>query len=213
MVLEVFIELFNFSGFCVWGIDLDYYDVEWFVLETNWDHSVIFEIAPKYCILDSCVDSEGYSISCKGFWATCVAIMVIWIKFAHSERNVNVLSCHLLFDHFQLTVIHRPNVPGSCAVLFFTTWDFTFTIRRIHNLALFLLWPSLIILSGVMLSSPVAYWTPTDLEAHLLVWYLFSFSCCSWGSQGKNTEVVCLSLLQWTMFCLTQVYDACDHFG
>ena len=28
-----------------------------------------------------------------------------------------------------------------------------------------------------------------------------SFSSCSWGSQGKNTEVVCLSLLQWTTFC------------
>ena len=24
---------------------------------------------------------------------------------------------------------------------------------------------------------------------------------CSWGSQGKNTEVVCHSFLQWTMFC------------
>ena len=27
------------------------------------------------------------------------------------------------------------------------------------------------------------------------------FSCCSWGPQGKNTEVVCHSLLQWTVFC------------
>ena len=26
--------------------------------------------------------------------------------------------------------------------------------------------------------------------------YLFAFSYCSWGSQGKNTEVVCHSLLQ-----------------
>ena len=26
-------------------------------------------------------------------------------------------------------------------------------------------------------------------------------SCCSWGSQGKNTEVVCHFLLQWTTFC------------
>ena len=26
-------------------------------------------------------------------------------------------------------------------------------------------------------------------------------SCCSWGSQGKNTGVVCHSLFQWTMFC------------
>ena len=30
------------------GIDLDYCDIEWFALEINRDHSVIFEIAPKY---------------------------------------------------------------------------------------------------------------------------------------------------------------------
>ena len=36
------------------GLDLDYCDIEWFALETNRDHCVIFEIAPKYCILDSC---------------------------------------------------------------------------------------------------------------------------------------------------------------
>ena len=33
--------------------------------------------------------------------------------------------------------------------------------------------------------------------------YLFAFSYCSWGSQGKNTEAVCHSLLQWTTFCQT----------
>ena len=31
----------------------------------------------------------------------------------------------------------------------------------------------------------------------------YTFSYCSWGSQGKNTEVVCHSLLQWTTFCQT----------
>ena len=31
--------------------------------------------------------------------------------------------------------------------------------------------------------------------------YHFAFSYCSWGSQGKNTEVVCHSLLQWTTLC------------
>ena len=36
------------------GIDLDYCDIEWFALETNRDHSVIFETASKYCISDSC---------------------------------------------------------------------------------------------------------------------------------------------------------------
>ena len=33
--------------------------------------------------------------------------------------------------------------------------------------------------------------------------YIASLSYCSWGSQGKNTEVVCHSLLQWTTFCQT----------
>ena len=40
------------------------------------DHSVIFEIAPKYSISDSFVDYEGYSISSKGFLPTVVDIMV-----------------------------------------------------------------------------------------------------------------------------------------
>ena len=41
------------------------------------DHSVIFEIASKYCISDSFVDYAGYSISSKGFLPTVVDIMVI----------------------------------------------------------------------------------------------------------------------------------------
>ena len=32
------------------GHRLDYYDIEWFSLETNRDHSVVFETASKYCI-------------------------------------------------------------------------------------------------------------------------------------------------------------------
>ena len=66
------------------GIDLDYCDIEWFALETNRDHSVVFEIASKYCISDSSVDYDGYSISSKGFLPTVVDIMAIWIKFTHS---------------------------------------------------------------------------------------------------------------------------------
>ena len=48
-------------------IDFDYFDIELFALEMNKYHSVNFEIAPKYCILDSFVDYEGYSISFKVF--------------------------------------------------------------------------------------------------------------------------------------------------
>ena len=72
-------ELFNFSFFSVtgWGIDLDYCDTEWFALEMNRDHSVVFEIAFKYCISDSFVDHDGYSISSKRFLAAVVDIRVI----------------------------------------------------------------------------------------------------------------------------------------
>ena len=56
------LQLFSITG---WGIDLDYHDIEWFALETNRDHSVIFEIASKYCISDSFVDHDGYFISSK----------------------------------------------------------------------------------------------------------------------------------------------------
>ena len=60
-----------------------------------------------------------------------------------------------------------------------------------------------------------SFWSyfSTDLQqhiGHLLSWgvplsvsYHFAFSYCSWGSQGKNTEVACHSLLQWTTFCQT----------
>ena len=65
--LHIFIEPFNFSFFSVTGrgIDLDYHDFEWFDLETNKDHSIIFETSSKYCILDFFVDYEGYSIFSK----------------------------------------------------------------------------------------------------------------------------------------------------
>ena len=56
---------------------LDYHDIDWFALETNRDHSVIFEIASKYCILNYLVDHVGYSISSKGSLPTVVDIMVI----------------------------------------------------------------------------------------------------------------------------------------
>ena len=52
------------------GIGLDYRDIEWFTLEMSRDQSFVFEIAPKYCISDSFVDYDGYSIPSKGFLPT-----------------------------------------------------------------------------------------------------------------------------------------------
>ena len=59
------------------GIDLDYCDAEWLALEMNTDHSGIFDVAPKYCILDSLADYKGYSISSMGFLPKIVDKMVI----------------------------------------------------------------------------------------------------------------------------------------
>ena len=79
LVLEGLVGPFNFSFFSVTGrgIDLDYHDIECFALEMNRGHSVIFEIASKYCISDSFVDHDGYSISSKGFLAAVVDIMIM----------------------------------------------------------------------------------------------------------------------------------------
>ena len=46
-----------------------------------------------------------------------------------------------------------------------------------------------------------ACWAPTDLGSSSFSVLSFAFLYCSWGSQGKNTEVVCHSLLLWTTFC------------
>ena len=48
------------------GHRLGLLDIECFALEVNRDHSVIFETASKYCISDSFVDYNSYSISSKG---------------------------------------------------------------------------------------------------------------------------------------------------
>ena len=83
---------------------------------------------------------------------------------------------------------------------------FTFTTRHIHNWASFPLWPRHIILSGTISNCPLL--SPSSLldtfqPAGLIFqcYKLCAFSYCPWGSCGKNTEVVCHSLLQWTMFC------------
>ena len=48
---------------------------------------------------------------------------------------------------------------------------------------------------------PEAYWAPTNLGSSFFTVFLFPLSYCSWGSQGKNTKVVCHSHLQLSTFC------------
>ena len=70
------IQLQLLQHYCL-GHRLGLRDIEKFALEMKRNHSVIFEIASKYCILDSFVDYDGYSVSSKGFLPTVVDLMVI----------------------------------------------------------------------------------------------------------------------------------------
>ena len=83
--------------------------------------------------------------------------MFIWVKFTHSSPfefadswNVDVYLCHLLFDRFQFSLIHGPNILGSYAILLFTASDLASITSHIHNWVLFLLWLHPFILSGVI---------------------------------------------------------------
>ena len=109
----------------------------------------------------------------------------------------HVHSCHLLFDHFQFTLIHGPNIPGSCAILLLTALDLAPITSPIHNWVLFLLWLRLFILSGVsspLISSSIlgtyqpgafifqcSIFLPFHtvhgvLEARILKWFAIAFS-------------------------------------
>ena len=95
-------------------------------------------------------------------------------------------------------LIHGPNLPGSYVILLFTASDLASITSHIHTWVLFLLWFHLFILSGVI--SPL-------ISSSILGTYQpgeFIFQCPIFlpfhTVQGKNTEVVCHSLLQWTTF-------------
>ena len=64
--------------------------------------------------------------------------------------QLDVRSCHLLFDHFQCTLSHGPDIPGSSATLLFTASNLASRTIPIHNWVLFLLWLHPFILSGVI---------------------------------------------------------------
>ena len=103
-----------------------------------------------------------------------------------------------MLDHVQFTLIHGPNILGSYVILFFTTLDFTFTTRHIHNWASFPLFElAYSFLSELFLhSSPVAYWAPTDLGSS-------SFSVISFCPNALNKSWVVV-VLKWHFRCILQ---------
>ena len=97
--------------------------------------------------------------------------------------------------HVLFTLIHRSNITGSYAILFFTASDFLLSPPDISTAEhCFCIGPAtsffLELLVIALYSSPIAYWIHSDLRAHLPVSHLFAFSYCPWGSPGKNTGMI-----------------------
>ena len=120
-------------------------------------------------------------------WITlCCAMWVLWVLFP-------------------VALIHGPDIPGSYAILLFTALDLASVISHTHKWVLFLLLlhPFIIseFISPLISSSILGTYQPGEFIFQYPI--IFAFSYCSEGSQGKNTEMVCHSLLQWTTFCQT----------
>ena len=151
------------------------------------------------------VDYESYSISSLGVLPT----VLIWIKFTHSHPfqfadswDVNV-HYHLSLDHIQFSLIHGPNIPVSCIILFFVALDFTLITRHIHNWASYLFCPSCFIHSGASGSSPLLF--PSSMLDTFrpggLVWCHIFFAFYRVHVVLTGSRVVCHFLLQWITFC------------
>ena len=99
-------------------------------------------------------------------------------------------------------LIHGHNIPGSYALLFFTASDFTSITSHIYTWVLFLPWLLLFFFLELFLYyPPVAYWAPTSLGCSSFSVISLCLSILFRGSQGKNVEVICPSLLQQITFC------------
>ena len=154
---------------------------------------------------------DGYSISSEGFLPAVVDIMVIWYN---SSIPVHFSSLIPRMSTFTLAI--------SCLTTFNLPWFMDLAFQVPMQYCSLQHW--ILLLSPVTSTTRYCFcfgsipsffvelflhWSPVDI-GHLMTWgvplsvsYHFAFSYCSWGSQGKNTEVVCHALLQWTTFCQT----------
>ena len=120
------------------------------------------------------------------------------------------ISC---FDHFQIALIHGPNIPGSYAILLFTASDLASISSSVYNWVLFLLWLHPFILSGVISplisSSILGTYRPGEflfqcpvflpfhtvhgvLKARILKWFAIPFSSGPHSVRPLHHDPICL---------------------
>ena len=130
--------------------------------------------------------------------------MVYSWQSSHSNWNRLNMSFLLVFylPQSKIICLHDPalHISQASFLLLFLS-PYSSITSHTHNWVLLLLWFCLFILSEVILplisSSMLCIYRSGEVIFRVLSFYP---SYCSWGSQGKNTEVVCHSLLQWTTF-------------
>ena len=185
--LVVLIEPFSFSFFNLsgWALDLDYCDV---ALEMNRDHSVVFEIAPKYCLSDSFVDYEDYSISSKGFLPTMSELnSPILVRFILLIPKMSVFTLAI----FYLITSNLPQfISGSYAILFFTASDFTSITSHTTAVHCFPFGSASSFFLELFLHS-----SPGAIE-YLPAWWVSSYKMSKfWGSKAQYATVVSNTVL------------------
>ena len=138
--------------------------------------------------------SRGSSQPKYQTWVSCIAgrFFTIWA----TREALSFQSCFLLLDHIPFTLIHGLNFPGSYTILWFTASDYLYCQTCPQLRVIPALVQPLILTGAISItlhSSPVAYWTPTDLGGGALIifqhCYLFAFSYCPWDSPCNITWV------------------------
>ena len=124
------------------------------------DHSVIFDIAPKYCISDSFVAYEGYCISYKVFLTTEVDIIVIWILFTYSIHFSSLIPKMSKFN-LVISCLTTTKLPWFVDLMSHVSMQYcslqhqaSLSPQGTSTTELVLLWPSHSLLSGAVSSCP-----------------------------------------------------------
>ena len=151
------------------------------------------KIAPKYCISDSFVDYEGYSVSSKGFLPMVVDIVVIWIKFAHSFSHPNLSPCCCPVIWWYLTLCN----PKNCSTPGFPVLHHLPELAQAH-----VQWVSDAIQPSHSLSSPSPALNFFPVSESFSVSWLFASDGQSIGASA-SASVLPVSIQGWFPLGLT----------
>ena len=139
-------------------------------------------------------------ISFRMDWLDLLAVQgTLKSLLQHHSSKASILRCSTFFT---VQLSHPPMTTGKTIAL--TRWTFVGKVispllNMLSRLVItFLPRIKCLLISWLQSPSAVILEPPKIKSATVST---VSPSYCSWGSQGKNTEVVCHSLLQWTTFC------------